>query len=375
MKVCHITSMHDWDDDRIYQRACLGLARESIKVFLIATKPNILPTDSPIHFKWIKARSGIKRRWYSSKDCVAKAIALQADIYHFHDPDLLPHILRIKQRLPKAKIIYDIHENYAGRFKNWGLPVFLGKFFRAYEKHIISKLDGFTVVSESMLDLFKGSKTLSIIIRNSTDINRLSDVKIKKIKKNKVFTIYTSGTNSSSRNCLETVKSLKYINLPDIKFNMLFVGKYAKGIKNDMLDQAKLDKTSHLLNLEGMLPWEENFKRTAKAYCGCVFYQDNANNRVGIPNRLFEYMYCGIPVVASDFPELRRIIEETKCGIIVDSEDPKSIAEGFMYLLTNQDEANEMGKRGKIAIENTYGYHIDLKNTINFYRKLLINKK
>ena len=265
MKVCHITSMHDWDDDRIYQRACLGLARESIKVFLIATKPNILPTDSPIHFKWIKARSGIKRRWYSSKDCVAKAIALQADIYHFHDPDLLPHILRIKQRLPKAKIIYDIHENYAGRFKNWGLPVFLGKYFRAYEKHIISKLDGFTVVSESMLDLFKGSKTLSIIIRNSTDINRLSDVKIKKIKKNKVFTIYTSGTNSSSRNCLETVKSLKYINLPDIKFNMLFVGKYAKGIKNDMLDQAKLDKTSHLLNLEGMLPWEENFKRTAKA--------------------------------------------------------------------------------------------------------------
>jgi glycosyltransferase involved in cell wall biosynthesis len=370
MKVCHITSMHVWDDDRIYQRACLGLIREGIKVQLVAAKPDQLPLDSRVSFYWIKSRFSWKRRWFSSIEAVEKAINVKADIYHFHDPDLLPHVLKIKSKLPKSKVVYDIHENYAGRFQNWGLPSFLGTLFRKYEKFIISKIDGFTVISESMNKLFKNLKTPSIVIRNSTDISRLSGIDFKSIKKYNSPAIYTSGTNSHARHCLQTVKALKYIEYKK-PYQMLFAGKYEKGMKGELMNQAKDDKTSDILRIDSMLSWEENFKRTAKAYCGCVFYEDNPNNRVGIPNRLFEYIYCGLPIVATDFPELRKIIEDTKCGILVNSEDPKSIAKGFNFLLNNPDEATKMGELGKKAIEKKYGYHIDLENTINFYKKLI----
>lgn len=372
MRICQITSMHSWDDDRIYQRACLGLARkEDTEVHLIATLPDILPNKSSITFHWITPRTGLKRRWLSSREAIRKAIDVKADIYHFHDPDLLPHILSIKKALPKAKVIYDIHENYVGRFVNWRLPSFLGNIFRSYEKSIISKLDGYSVVSGSMLGLFQSVSTPSLIIRNSTDISRLRNLDLSSLSPFEIPTIYTSGTNSHARHCLQSVKSLKFIEEEQLDYQMLFVGRYMKGIEVELKDQAKRDGTHNKLQLEGMLPWEENFLRTAKAFCGCVFYEDNVNNRVGIPNRLFEYMYCGLPVVATDFPELRKIIEKTECGILVDSEDPQSIANGFIQLLKDPIKAKEMGNKGRKAIEEKYGYHIDIRNTFDFYKSLL----
>lgn len=121
--------MHDWQDDRIYQRACCGLARLGHDVHLIAL--NDTEDESSdfisrnVHVKLLPKRSGIKRRWFGSKDIVTEAIKIDADIFHFHDPDLLPHVNRIKKKCPNASVIYDIHENYAGRFSQWGLPFFL----------------------------------------------------------------------------------------------------------------------------------------------------------------------------------------------------------------------------------------------------------
>lgn len=371
MIICQITSMHDWDDDRIYQRACLGLARNGHEVHLVSERPKKIPLNNQIIFHWIEPRTGAKRRWFSSKEAIEKAIKIKADVYHFHDPDLLPHVLKLKRKIPNSNVIYDIHENYAGRFKNWGLPSFLGFFFRIYEKSRMSKMDGFTVVSSSMKSLFNSVNKPSIIIRNSTDIHRLSNLEFNNNEKPDHQIIYTSGTNSHARNCLQTVKSLKYINLHNINFKMLFVGRYEEGIKEEMYEQAKIDTKEYLLEIEGMLPWEDNFVRTTKAFCGCVFYEDNPNNRVGIPNRLFEYMYCELPVVATNFPELRKIVEDTKCGILVDSEDPESIAKAFTFLLKNPIKAKKMGQRGKKAIETQYGYHVDLKNMIEFYKSLM----
>lgn len=370
MRICQITSMHSWDDDRIYQRACLGLARDGHEVHLVTTKPKQLPVKHQVIFHWVKPRSGWKRRWFSSKEAVEKAITVNAEIYHFHDPDLLPHILKIKKALPAAKLVYDIHENYGGRFETWGFPSFIGKLFRIYEKSIISRLDGYSVVSGSMMELFEDVTTPSIIIRNSTDISRLQKIDLSSVIPFEVPTLYTSGTNSHARHCLQSVQALKYIQEKKMDFRMLFVGRYTPGIEEALTHQARKDGTIDKLTMEGMLPWEENFYRTSQAFCGCVFYEDNTNNRVGIPNRLFEYMYCGIPVVATDFPELRSIVEKVRCGVLVNSEDPRSIAEGFLALLNDPLEAKQMGLRGRRAIEEQYGYHIDLKNMISFYKKL-----
>jgi glycosyltransferase involved in cell wall biosynthesis len=357
--------MHDWDDDRIYQRACMGLSREGFDVHLVATRPDEEPV-STVKFHWVEKREGWRRRWYSSLEAVNKAIEVEADIYHFHDPDLLPHVSKIKSALPNCKVIYDIHENYTVRFEDWGLPAFVGRWFRNYEIRKIKKIDGFSVVSDSMAKLFDDSGKPYLVIRNSTDISRLSELDLETGGKFKIPTIYTSGSNSTARNCLQTVQALKYLD-KDLNMQMMFVGRYLANMDKQMLKQANQDQTSNKLVLEGMMDWEQNFFRTAKAYAGCVFYEDNPNNRVGIPNRLFEYMYCGIPIIASDFPELRKVVESSGCGILIDSENPEAIAGAIETLLNNPSMASEMGKKGRKALEETYAYHNDLKKTIDFY--------
>lgn len=373
--------MHDWNDDRIFQRACLGLARAGNQIFLVATSPEQLPKENEenVRFLWVSPRVGLKRRIYSSKQAIELAISVECDVYHFHDPDLLLFIRRLRKAVPNSVIIYDIHENYAGRFRMWGLAPSLAnlcfKMFRKYEIETINRIDGFTVVSNSMAEMFENARKPFIVIRNSTDISRLKSLRLEDMPiEDKRKIIYTSGTNSDDRDCLQTVKALPKILRHVPEAIMMFVGRYKGTFKEELARQAEIDGTSHKLVLEGMLPWEENFKRTALAYVGCVFYADNPNNRVGIPNRIFEYMYSGIPVIASDFPELRKLVLDAECGVLVDSNNPDSIADGLVDLLLNPTKAERMGKNGRLAIQQRYGYHIDLDNTVAFYKQLLENK-
>jgi len=376
MRICHLTSMHDWDDDRIYQRACLGLARAGNEVHLVATEGlGNRPVNSDVQFHWIKYRSGWKRRWYSSKEAVQLSIETGASIFHFHDPDLLPHIKKIKLNLPHAKIVYDIHENYETRFYQWKfIPNFLrgtlAKWFRSFEILIIKSIDGYSTVSKSLVQLFTSTQKPSLIIRNTVDVHRLKEVDLNQ-KKYPYPVIYTSGTHSHDRNILNTVRALSEIVSDYPKIKVMFAGRYLRSAKQDLQEVANDLNLSDNVLIEGMLPWTENFTRTARAFCGCVFYKRNANNQVTIPNRIYEYMYSGIPVVASDYPELRRIVESANCGVLVNADDPKSIGEGIYKLLAQPELASELGRNGKKAIEGLYGYHIDMESTINFYRNLI----
>lgn len=370
MKICHISSMHRAVDDRIYQRACLGLFRLGHEVHYVVTQPDENPQFEGVHFHWIKQRTGWQRRWFSSKDAINIAIRLRADIYQFHDPDLLPHILKIKKKIPNAKVIFDMHENFQARFSQWGLPSFLGRLFIKYETNTINRLDGFVTTTEAMKNLFVKSSKPGIVIRNSVNIDRLSHLKIDDTLPFETPTIYTSGAHSHSRLVQQTVESLKH--LPkDLNFQMMFVGRYSSGIKEELHKQAKIDGTAKYLILDDMLPWDENFIRTAKAFCGCVFYENNQNNQVTLPNRVYEYMFSGIPIVVSDYPELRNIVEKANCGLIVSSEKPEDMAKAFEYLLRNPEEAKQMGLNGRKAIFGDFGYHVDLQNTVEFYEKLL----
>jgi len=362
--------MHDFHDARIYQRACVGLVRLGHEVHFVVSRHNEAIQNEGVEFHWIKNRQGWRRRWFSSIDAVNIAIGLNADIYHFHDPDLLPHILKIKRKLPKAKIVYDIHENYQVRFQQWGFPIILGRFFQKYQIRKINQLDGFVTTTETMKKLFSEVYKPGVVIRNSVDTHRLNHLNIAEVLPFETPTIYTSGTHSHSRLVLQTVQSMKY--LPkDLNFRMLFAGRYSPGIEEKLIAQAKKDGTSKLLFLEKMLPWAENFRRTAKAMCGCVFYEDNLNNQVTLPNRVYEYMFCGIPIVVSDYPELRNIINMAKCGVIIKSEEPNDIAEAFEFLLRNPEKAIEMGNNGRKAIFGEFGYHLDLDNLDTFYTKIL----
>lgn len=365
--------MHPFNDDRIFERACKGLNSIGDKVILIATHDGDIVIDG-IGILGLKKRKGLSRRILSSFEAFRKARTVKADVFHFHDPDLIPWMLILS--FLNRKVVYDVHENYESRAVKLP-PLFLrkvyAKIYRKLENMLSSGFSGLTVVTPSMKNLFRGVNKPIEVTDNVVYVSRLKDVELP-AEKNKKLTIYTSGTNSKYRNCLQTIDALPHIlrEVPDIR--MMFAGRYYPEDYRSLLNKRAEDLgVSEYVSIEGMMSWEENFKRTAGAHIGCVFYEDNLNNRVTLPNRLYEYMFCGVAVLGEDFPEVRRVLEDSGAGLCVNSNSPESIAGKAIYMLKNPDVMIEMGRKGREAVLKKYNFENELMRLDQFYKKIAGN--
>lgn len=367
MHICQITSMHNWDDARIFKRTCMHLSHQGHQVSYIATS-NKKEQIEGIDFYPIKPREGWRRRLFGSRQAYKIASHLNADFYHFHDPDLIPWMFFL--RLKGKKVIYDIHENFYEKFHHFSFPIkqILILFYSIYELPLRA-FTGVVAVSESLRQLYIKRTHQSIVVMNVPPKSALPNPS--NIEKAKTPLIYISGQQTAKRNCTQMVEALPIIkaSIPNVKLQL--VGKFVpESYKETLVNIAKDLGVENSLILEGMIPWEENFKRTAKATLGVVFYEDNPNNRVGIPNRIFEYMACGLPILAENFPELKRIVNNANCGLLVDSSKPDEIANAAIKLLSDQEKSLVMGSNGREATRTQYNFEVEIKKLQNFYHQL-----
>ena len=110
-RIVHLTSVHPVYDTRIFWKECVSLAETGSQVILVAPHDQSLATDYDIEIVGIqKAKSRFSRMLWTSFQVCQIALQLQGDIYHFHDPELIPVGLILKKIYSK-KVIYDVHED------------------------------------------------------------------------------------------------------------------------------------------------------------------------------------------------------------------------------------------------------------------------
>ncbi len=80
------------------------------------------------------------------------------------------------------------------------------------------------------------------------------------------------------------------------------------------------------------------------------------NYRYSLPNKLFQYMAAGLPVVASDFPQVREVVEGSGSGVLADTTRPAALAEAIGRVLADPAEAAAMGARGRTAVAERYNW-------------------
>lgn len=360
--------MHEWNDDRIFERAAVGLASLGHDVTLIA------PADKDFESEGVKILAITKRKRFLKHllgpgDAFKRLSEIDAEIYHFFNPNLMWKMKKLS-RLGK-NVYIDIHENYEARVDKAYLPSFLRKIlvrkYRKWENSLCSHFKGITVVTKSMAIKLEDTGRPVLVVDNVPYLKRLEKVHLA-VKKADHPTIITSGSHSVARNCMNAVEALPLIvkEIPDVV--MKFVGRFQpESYEQDLITRAKQLGVENHFETEGMIPWLENFSRVSSAHIGCVFYNDNLNNRVTLPNRLYEYMFCGLAVLGEDFPEVKKVIESSGGGALVKSNDPNSIAQAAISLLKDRVSLETKTKAARKAIEEVLNFENALKELDNFY--------
>ena len=363
MKVCHLTSVHTRYDTRIFLKECQSLASNGYKVSLVVVDGlgdeykegvNILDVG--------KTNSGrLSRFTTTTRKVYKKAIDIDADIYHFHDPELMPfgYLLKLKGK----KVIYDVHEDLPRQllskpYLGFGKKV-LSFLIEKIENFFSSKVSAVVTATPFIRERFTRLNTNSIDVNNFPLLSEFEDFSVFE-KRNEIC--YVGGL-SEVRGIHEVVRSLS--NLQSIKLNLA-------GLFNDTNFEHKVKSLSSWskVNELGFLDRDGIRDVLSKSKIGIVTLHPIVNYMDSLPVKMFEYMASGLPVIASDIPLWKSIIQETKCGVCVDPLNPDEIANAIHQIVNSPSRAKEMGQNGRKAVLSKYNWSIEESKLLKLYRDL-----
>ena len=364
-KIIHLTSVHTRYDIRIFYKMCSSLANHGYDVNLVvADGKGYEEKDNVKIFDIGKASSRLERMIKSTVLIYKRALSLNGDIYHIHDPELLPYAYLLK--LKGKVVVFDSHEDTPRQIltKPYINKIFLRAISFIYEKiekFICRKLDHIITATPYIKDILLNYN------KNTLDINNyplLGELEYSE-KINKKKQICYVGGIMPIRGIFELVDSIQYVK-NDI--SLVIAGNFLEGISEKELSK-RISKEK--LELKGFLNRVNVCKLLSESLAGVVIFLPLSNHINSQPNKMFEYMSADLPVIASNFPLWKEIIEGNKCGICVNPLNPKEIAEAIDYLYEHKEEAIRMGINGKKAIYQKYNWNIEVKKLLIVYEELL----
>jgi glycosyltransferase involved in cell wall biosynthesis len=361
--VVHLTSVHAPLDTRILYRECRTLADAGYRVVLVA--PGDRDADvAGVHVRAVRGNGGRARRMTKTVWRVCRAaLEERAAIYHLHDPELLQGVPFLRRN--GARVVYDVHEDLPRqvRSKYWIAPwarsavssaAGLGEALLGRGAHAI------VAATPQIAARFPPDRT--VILQNFPREEELLAPTASPLANRGRLLAYIGGIDIT-RGALEMVRAMAMV--PGAR--LLLAGRMGlPGIERQLAALPGWDRVDFL----GWLDREGVRTVLGQARIGLVTLHPTPSYVESYPVKLFEYMAAGIPVVASDFPLWRGIIEEAGCGLLVDPERPEAIAEAVNRLLNDQALAAAMGQRGQAAVRERYNWGSQEGRLLGLYRRL-----
>jgi len=370
-KICHLTTVHPPFDTRIFHKEAKSLAKAGYLVTLIAKHDKEETIDGVKIIPLKTPPNRIVRMTKTLLECYRKAVKVDADLYHFHDPELIIVGWLLKRR--GKKVIYDVHEDVPKDIINkywiWKpVRILVAKITGFIEKSISLKLDGTVTATSSISQNFKSVSEKLIVINNYALMNELyQENKIKHEGKfNGHFVVYV-GSITVERGAKEMVEAMGL--LPqDCKVKLLLGGNFAPPLLKETLERIQGWRRVEYMG------WLDRFQVAdvlGKARAGMVLFHPAPNHINAQPNKMFEYMSAGLPVIASHFPLWKEIVEGNRCGLTINPLSPQEIADAIRYIFDNPKEVEEMGQRGREAVDKKYNWLKEEKKLLAFYELIL----
>lgn len=373
--ICHITTSHPPKDARIFQRQCRGLSSKGYKVTLLATT-KAEEEESGVRIVPLPRVGRLGRKFILPRLAAKMAASLKADIYHFHDPELIPWMAIMAQHF-KAKIVWDAHELYPDAISEFNFRAFppvawvVAACFNFFEKDWVKHFSGVVAVTDPIRKRYDHYGPPSITIRNVIDLSRMPQAAARPDPD--AFTILASGTTNESRRVSRLIEAFASIagSVPKARLRLL-THFDSEAAEQDILAKIKRMGVQDKVLVAPAVSWEELLsKEVPSADLGVVFYARTKNNLAALPNRLFEYWSQGLPVIATDTPVLRGIVGGWGGGFLLDSDSVAEIAKAMRHYIDNPEAARKAGENGRCAVRQEFNWDKELSLLCGFYDRIL----
>ena len=334
-KTIAVSVTNDLVTDNRVHKVCSSLVKFGYSVILIGRK---LPQSLPINQRTYQT---IRMRLIFTKGLCFYAeynirlffllLFTKADVLLANDLDsLLANYL--VGRIKNKPLVFDSHEYFTEVPELIHRPQ-VQKVWKKIEQFIVPKIKNAYTVCDSIADLFKQEYGTDFKVVRNVPLAR-NNVTIpdnKKIKDTRKIILYQGALNIG-RGLPQLLDTMQYIN------GALLLIAGDGDIAEELKSQAAKLKLNDKVRFLGKLPLEEVNHITKQAHLGLSIEEDmGLNYRFALPNKLFDYIQAGVPVMVSNLPEMAKIVSKYNLGLILQSHDPKIMSVTITEALTNTD--------------------------------------
>ena len=343
--VVHLTSVHGAHDTRILYRECVSLLSSKYRPILLA--PGVSGSIEGVEHAGLGPRRGLLGRLFLTHPRLLwHALKSKADIFHFHDPELIPVGLLLK--MTGAKVVYDVHEYYseiiplrAPRFARGIVKMlchaFLERLPSRWFDHLVFPTEA---LRQEYSDLRKSSTLFNFPLLKASANAQAAGVA-------KDFDLIFVGTVSPFRAKVMVAVAEELVRR-GVPLRFVFVG-IAPATIDWIRSAFDPEFVARHLHFIARVPYAEVLDYMARSRIGYNYHPMEKRFEVAIPMKVFEYMLAGIPVVTSAFPELERLLE-ADAEVVFCEEDIGSQADAIQGLLSDPEKAGRIADAGRQAV-------------------------
>jgi glycosyltransferase involved in cell wall biosynthesis len=376
-RICIATSIHPDYDARVFRHA-ISVARAGYTVDLVCPwQPPTVKTPSNlriVHFPRVSRRAF--RPVLIPARMLRLLLAEQYDLYHFHDLDLLPLMAILKLAIRKP-VVYDCHENYAEEMLSRNYPIpdwsrhWLAAIVKWAERISAAVIREVVIVVPQQERTFPGPWFRTNLVRNYAGLE--------------VQRGYNSNLADRPDACISTASqyitngALFMVEIarevvrrrPHVKFYAIDRFGSDAELRNKLLASVSASNLDDNFVLLPNVPPHSIMSNLNRATVGLSVTLPTPNHIAALPTKLVEYMAGGLAIVAADFPNIRRLIEETGSGVLAIPGNALSFADCICDLIDNKARRLELAENGLRAFHDSHNWEAEVKKTLALYERLL----
>lgn len=366
-----VSVINDLVTDNRVNRSCVTLVEAGYEVVMVGRKLRNsppLPADRPYKMYRMKLLFTTGPLFYAEYNIRLFLLLLfrKQDFLLSNDLDtLLANYL--VSRLKSKPLVYDSHEFFTG-VPELQHNAFARKFWGRIERNIVPRLKWCITVNRSIAEMYTEMyKVPFIVVRNvpiplqNTLLKSRREMGMPEDKT--ILLLQGSGINIH-RGAEELVEAMTLL---PVQFHLYIIGggDVVKALENLAVRFSLRERITFLPRQ----PYADMMQYTRLADIGLSLDKDNnLNYKFSLPNKIFDYMQAGIPVIASDLPELRRIMDEYKIGRFIHEVSPQAIAE-MVLELNAQPESLQAMRMECIRAAQVFNWTEERKTQEELFRK------